>query len=164
MPSYPAADRPELPTGYGLASASEGTLLDWSWATERLARSKSYWLATTRPDGRPHCMPVWAVWYEGALWLSTAAASRKARNLALRAECTLTTADAEEAVILEGRARGLGDDDPRFDLFADVYEEKYGFRLTRDFGAVYVVEPITAFGFIDSEDQFGQTATRWRFT
>ncbi len=49
--------------GYGLLDAAQGAgLLPWSWAVERLQRSHDYWVATVRPDGPPHVMPVWGVW------------------------------------------------------------------------------------------------------
>jgi len=58
----PSASRPYMP-GYGLLDAAQGAgLLPWSWAVERLQRSHDYWVATVRPDGRPHVMPVWGVW------------------------------------------------------------------------------------------------------
>jgi hypothetical protein len=49
--------------GYGTLGPEEGTgLLPWSWTVERLAGSRNYWLATVRPDGRPHVRvrPRWA--------------------------------------------------------------------------------------------------------
>ena len=61
----PRASRPDMP-GYGILAAEAGRgLLPWSWAAERLAKARTYWLATTRPDGRPHAMPVWGVWLAG---------------------------------------------------------------------------------------------------
>ena len=66
----PTASRPYMP-GYGLLDATLGTgLLPWSWAVERLTRSHDYWVATVRPDGRPHVMPVWGIWMDDALWFS----------------------------------------------------------------------------------------------
>ena len=50
-----------MPAGYGVPETEEG-VLDWSWAVERLEPALNYWFATTRPDGRPHAMPAWAVW------------------------------------------------------------------------------------------------------
>ena len=75
-------DRPALAAGYGLLPESEGKgLLPWNWVTERLERSRNYWIATTRPDGRPHVMPVWGVWMEDALYFGTDPASVKGRNI-----------------------------------------------------------------------------------
>ncbi len=54
----PKSSRPHMP-GYGLLDAAQGTgLLPWSWAVERLERSHDYWMATLRPDGRPHAVPI----------------------------------------------------------------------------------------------------------
>jgi len=40
--------------GYGLPAADKGKgLLPWEWAVERLTESHNYWVATTRPEGRP---------------------------------------------------------------------------------------------------------------
>ncbi len=64
-----AEGKPPLMPGYGISDANSGKgLLEWSWATERLMKAHNYWLATTRPDGRPHCMPVWGIWLEDGLF------------------------------------------------------------------------------------------------
>ena len=81
----PRASRPHIPE-YGVDAGNEG-LLPWSWAVERIERSRSYWLSTVRTDGRPHAMPVWAVWLDDALLFSTGAKSRKALNLARSPHC-----------------------------------------------------------------------------
>jgi nitroimidazol reductase NimA-like FMN-containing flavoprotein (pyridoxamine 5'-phosphate oxidase superfamily) len=79
----PAASRPQMPKGYGIPPAKRAAdYVTWSWAEERLEKARNYWVATTRPDGRPHLMPVWGVWVEGALYFGTDRGSRKARNLA----------------------------------------------------------------------------------
>ena len=57
-PSHaPLASRPHMP-GYGLPETrSRKGLLPWKWAAERLSKGRNYFLATTRPDGRPHVVP-----------------------------------------------------------------------------------------------------------
>jgi len=41
--------------GYGIAGPGEGRgLLPWSWAEERIAAARRYWLATVAADGAPH--------------------------------------------------------------------------------------------------------------
>jgi general stress protein 26 len=96
--------------GYGVLPANEGTgLLPWSWVEERLDRSRNYWLATVTPSGAPHLMPIWAVWRENGLWFSSARDSRKARNLANEARCTVSTDDPLEPVVVAGKARLIAD-------------------------------------------------------
>ena len=48
----------------------EAETTSWEVARARLAnpeQSRTSWLATTRPDGRPHLMPVIAFWIDGAM-------------------------------------------------------------------------------------------------
>jgi len=100
----PRADRPVMP-GYGVLPADEGSgLLPWAEAERRLGASHDYWVATVRPDGSPHVMPVRGVWLDGRLWFSSGRRSRKARNLAADPRCTVTTDDARDPVVLDGVA------------------------------------------------------------
>ncbi len=73
----PKSSRPYMP-GYGILNASEGRgLLAWDWAVERLTKARNYWVATTCPDGRPHCVPVWGVWLDDAFYFSSGAYNPK---------------------------------------------------------------------------------------
>ena len=84
----PRADRPHLP-GYGVAAGPTG-LLPWSWAEQRLRESHDFRPATVTPAGRPHLMPVWAVWTGEVLWFSSSLKSVKARNIAAGSAVSLT--------------------------------------------------------------------------
>jgi nitroimidazol reductase NimA-like FMN-containing flavoprotein (pyridoxamine 5'-phosphate oxidase superfamily) len=149
--------------GYGIAEAGGGKgLLPWSWALERLTAAHNYFVATTRPDGRPHVMPVWGVWLDDAFYFSTGAGSRKARNLAANASCTVTTERADEAVIVEGVAEEATDADA-LRRFVEVYHEKYDWEIDTSGGGIYAVRPRTVFGLIEANDNFAKTATRWTF-
>src|SRR5688500_3250942 len=120
----PRVSRPYMP-GYGILPANEGRgLLPWSRAEDRLRSSHDHWLATGRPDGRPHVMPVWGVWLDDALWFSTSTRSRKARNLAANERCVLTTDNAIEPVVVEGTAEVVADQ-ARLRRFLDGLNEKY---------------------------------------
>jgi nitroimidazol reductase NimA-like FMN-containing flavoprotein (pyridoxamine 5'-phosphate oxidase superfamily) len=149
--------------GYGVAAPNQGEgLLLWSWAEERLSAAHNYWLASTRPDGRPHLMPLWAVWVDGCLLFSTGAGSRKARNLRAEPRCSISTERGDEPVIIEGAARELEPTDIP-DAAREAYKAKYGWELTPDLGPIFAVHPSRVFGFIEHEDQFAATATRWTF-
>src|SRR5262245_21909451 len=76
----PRASRPRMPEGYGVPAGDEG-LLPWSFARERLESAPNYWIGSTGPDGRPHAMPVWGAWVEGALYFGTSPQTRTGRNL-----------------------------------------------------------------------------------
>ena len=161
----PRASRPHMP-GYGLLPDDEGTgLLPWSWAAERLEHSHDYWLATIREDGRPHVMPVWAVWADGSLWASSALSSYKARNLARDGRCTITTDDALEPVILDGHAEIVQDLD-LIGAFLVGMNAKYGTSYEPSFldpgvNASFRITPESVFGLV--EEDFTGSPTRWTF-
>jgi len=158
----PKASRPYMPD-YGILDARSGRgLLPWSWATQRLAISHNYWIATTRPDGTPHAMPVWGVWLDKKFYFSTGRNSRKARNLAVNPKCVVSTERANEAVIVEG----IAEETPRPSRLrkaARAYKKKYDWELDPSLGPIFVVRPRVAFGFIENPGEFTGTATRWRF-
>jgi hypothetical protein len=148
--------------GYGIVEATEGDgLLPWAWAVDHLVASHNYWLATSRADGRPHCMPIWGVWIDGVFCFSTGAASAKARNLASNARCVVTTERADDAVIVEGTAT-LASDGEFLTRAGQLYAAKYPpYKLDPSMGPILVVKPSIAFGFI--ELKMTNTATRWIF-
>jgi PPOX class probable F420-dependent enzyme len=152
--------------GYGVLPADQGTgLLPWAEAERRLTVSHDYWVATVRPDGRPHVMPVWGVWLDSRLWFSSGLRSRKARNLAVDPRCTVTTDDARDPVVLEGTAERVTDLD-RIAGFLDAVNPKYDAAITVDFldpqvNGTFAVRP--AWVFAISEDDFSGSPTRWTF-
>jgi len=156
----PKASRPHMP-GYGIVAANKGRgLLPWSWAAERLSKAHNYWIATTRPDGRPHAMAVWGVWFDGAFYFSTGRKSRKARNLAKNPRCVVCTERAEEPVILEGVAKEVTDPSLMKRVGAP-YKAKYKWELDPSLGPIFAVRPQVAFGL--TEGDLPGTATRWVF-
>ena len=155
----PRASRPRMP-GYGLPRSRKG-LLPWAWAVRRLIRSHNYWLITVRPTGRPHAMPVWGIWVDGAFYFSTGRDSRKARNLARNRRCIVCSERADEAVIVEGEAREIKSAEVLARL-ARPYHAKYKpWTLDPDMGPIYAVRPRAAFAMY--EKRFVDAATRWRF-
>ena len=160
----PAAGRPNIP-GYGIADAKAGKgLLPWTWALKPIRQARNYWIATTRPDGRPHVMTVWAVWLDGQLLFSTGKNSRKARNLAKNANCVMCPRVDGQAVIVEGRAK-RAKNPALLKRFVKAYKDKYDFDMTPMMGEpIFAVQPRTVFGWSEKTDaDFTKTATRWRF-
>jgi hypothetical protein len=161
MAAEPEASRPHMP-GYGTLPATEGTgLLPWSWAVERLEKSHDYWVATVDASGRPAVSPVWGAWIDDAVWFSCSPGSRKARNVAANPLCTVTTDNAYEPVIVEGRAVL---DLTTVQVFTDVVNAKYNEAYTAEFFAenhLYRVRPETVLGLVEAD--FAGSPTRWRF-
>jgi PPOX class probable F420-dependent enzyme len=158
--------RPNMP-GYGIHSSGEG-MLPWSHVDERMARARNYWVATTRPNGRPHCAPVWGAWVDGTFYFGSGPRSRKARNLSANPNVVVHLESGDDVVILEGTAEEVADPDPSlFTRIADAYAAKYldpetaeEFRPSSAEG-MYAVRPHLAFAWLERD--FPSTATRWVF-
>jgi nitroimidazol reductase NimA-like FMN-containing flavoprotein (pyridoxamine 5'-phosphate oxidase superfamily) len=160
----PVRGRPALPRDYGVPEHDEG-LLDWSWAVERLAQAKNYWFSTTRPDGRPHAMPAWAAWVDGALYFDGSPETRRGRNLAQNPSIVIHLESGDEVVIVEGEAIYTGKPEgglaerlaaalaskyrPIYDPSPDTWNE----------GGLWMLRPSVAFGWTE----FPKNMTRWRF-
>jgi general stress protein 26 len=117
-------------------------------------------MVTVRPDGRPHVMPVWGLWREGAFYFSTGASSRKGRNLAANPNCIVCNENSGEGVIVEGSA-GIWKDAGRFEEIAREYQKKYKMDIRGMNEPFYCVTPRVVFGLY--EKKFPTTATRWLF-
>src|SRR5206468_2800785 len=63
------------------------------------------WLATTRPDGRPHLTPIWFRYVEGRFWLCATPDAVKVRNLAARPDCSVALDGIGRPRVAEGHAR-----------------------------------------------------------
>jgi nitroimidazol reductase NimA-like FMN-containing flavoprotein (pyridoxamine 5'-phosphate oxidase superfamily) len=160
----PERSRPFMPDGYGVPEHDEG-MLDWSWAVERLAAAKSYWFSTTRPDGRPHAMPAWGAWIDGALYFDGSPETRRMRNLAANPAIVVHLESGDEVVVLEGQAFETGKPDPELARrLAGALAAKYGPKYepgvdTWDEGGLWVMRPKVAFSWTE----FPTNVTRWRF-
>ncbi|MEW1751998.1 pyridoxamine 5'-phosphate oxidase family protein [Streptomyces angustmyceticus] len=159
-------------------SSEDATATGWRAAVGGMTEAEIFWLATVRPDGRPHVTPLLAVWSDGALHFCTGPGERKAKNLETNAHCVLTTSTAGGNdlhagldVVVEGEAVQVGDE-PALRRLAELYVEKYGSDWHFDVrdgafygghgnrAVVFRVEPVTAFGFGRGETY---SQTRWRF-
>lgn len=99
--------------GRGTAAETEAGSsrpLAWEQAVDRLTKGGWFWLATVRPDGRPHVMPCFAVWSESAMYVCSKETTRKSRNLAADGRCVLTTDASDLHLIVEGDARRVRDE------------------------------------------------------
>jgi pyridoxamine 5'-phosphate oxidase-like protein len=154
----PHADRPSMPSGYGIASGDDGQLA-WSWVERECTRSRNYWICTTRPDGRPHAIPVWGLWLDGAVLFSTDPESTKARNFTARPEAVIHLESGDEVVVLEGRIEPM--DRALLPEFVKRYEKKYSFRPSEtETAGVFSLRPERVLAW--REKDFPTSATRFR--
>src|SRR5437660_10994729 len=168
--------------GYG------APLIPWRKVAERLEQGLSqgpgsggpdrhtYWLATVRPDGRPHVMPLGVDWMDGALYFSTGANTRKAKNLAHNPQCVITIATHDFDIVVEGRATRVTDP-ALVARIAKIYQDggwpaqvsDDGTSLTAEYSApsagpppymIYQVIPRTVFA-LGAAEPYGATSFRF---
>ena len=103
----------------------------------RLATAKNIWVATVRPDGRPHLAPVWFVAMNRHWYFVTDPKSVKARNLHLNPKIALSLEDGDDPVVVEGEA---GPVQPSIEVIR-LFKEKYDWDITTDsqYSEVYEV-------------------------
>ncbi len=78
-------------------------------AAALLDEAKIMVLASVRPDGRPHAVPIWFVWHDGVLYFGTDVDTVKVHNIAERPEVVAVVErggqeGASHAVIVQGPA------------------------------------------------------------
>jgi len=155
----PAASRLTMPRYYQAAAAGAG-LLPWAHVVERLERELNYWIATTRPDGRPHVTPVWGVWVDEAFFFDGIFTARWARNLAANPAIAVHLESGADVVILDGSADDTIADAHVAARIVEAWSAKYG-RLHPDPAGrgMYRLRPRT----VRAWRRFPDDATRWRF-
>jgi nitroimidazol reductase NimA-like FMN-containing flavoprotein (pyridoxamine 5'-phosphate oxidase superfamily) len=161
-----SVDRPRLPAGYH-APRDDADLLPWSWAAERLERAINYWVASVRPDARPHSMPTWGVWMDNTFYFEGSPETRRMRNIAANPAVVVHLESGDEVVVVEGAAVAIPRPDAALSAqlvaaFAAKYLANHGYQPDpKDWedGGLYAAQPETVLGW----REFPKTATRWRF-
>lgn len=100
----PSVDRPIMPDGYGVPESDEG-LLSWEHVEQRLLAATEFWLATTRPGGRPHVVPRWGAWLDGHFYYDGSPQTRHVRNIVKNPNAVLHLESGTDVVIIEGESR-----------------------------------------------------------
>jgi pyridoxine/pyridoxamine 5'-phosphate oxidase len=152
--------------------------IPWSTATEALeatdAQKETPFLATTRPDGRPHVAGIGALWIDGKFYFVSGAKTRKSQNLAENPNCAISVSLKEIDLVVEGTASKVTDDETLHHV-----AERYGAQgwpatvkdgaFTHEYSApsagpppwdLYVLTATTAYGVLTIQPG---GATRWRF-
>lgn len=83
--------------------------IPWGVVDRQLWAMRSIWLSTTRPDGRPHAVPVWFTWDGRTLYFATHESAQKARNLKGEPWVVIHGGDGDDVIILEGQAEVVTD-------------------------------------------------------
>jgi PPOX class probable F420-dependent enzyme len=97
---------------------------------ERLRTELIMWLSSTRPDGRPHLVPVWFLWDGQSIMIFSKPNNQKIRNLQQNQNVMVSLEAAnegEDIVLIEGQATLLAE--PTAQVMTPEYLEKYGAQI-----------------------------------
>jgi hypothetical protein len=99
--------------------------LPWSRPRDLLASQTpgedlTFFVATVRPDGRPHSAGVGAIWVDDALYFVGGPGTRRSRNLAANPACSVSVRLRGIDLVLEGDAHRVDDADT-LERIAAVY-------------------------------------------
>jgi len=88
--------------------------LPWSRPRDVLANDTppadvTFFVATVRPDGRPHSAGVGATWVDGALYFTSGPSTLKSRNLAANPACSVSVRLRGIDLVLDGEAHRVTD-------------------------------------------------------
>jgi hypothetical protein len=152
--------------------------IPWSRVEKQLDTEtdhRTYWLATTGPDGRPHVAGVGARWSGGKFYFVSGGGTRKSRNVAADPRCALSVTLPDIDLVVEGTATRVTDP-ATLDRLAKLYAaqgwpaEAHDGALVAPYSApsagpppwnLYELTPVTATGVATAEPH---GATRWQFT
>jgi pyridoxamine 5'-phosphate oxidase-like protein len=155
----PTVDKPEIPAEYG----DPKQRLDWSEVEERLRSATAYWIASTRPDGRPHVVPRDGIWIDGALYYGGSSQTVHSRNIMANPNVVVHIGDGLEAIIAEG---AVEIEKPTQEFAERLVDEQfakypqYGRQDTSLFmGGVAALRPKRVLAWTN----FMENATRFRF-
>ena len=158
MASDPVAELLDLPPEYGRPERT----LAWADVRARLADALHYWLATVRPDGRAHVVPLDGLWLDDRWFFGGSAQAVKHRNLTADPRAVLHLEDAERAVVVEGVCEEVFPDEELARRLSALSTSKYGYgpdpaSYTRT--GVWRLRPERALSW----ERFPRDATRFTF-
>lgn len=96
----------------------------------RLEQEQIIWLASVRPNGRPHLVLLWYVWAGGRIYLCVASASVKVRNLRANPAVALALESGSAPVVVEDQAALLARPWPEEAVLG--FQRKYDWTITTD--------------------------------
>lgn len=97
---------------------------------ERLQSEQNIWLATARPDGRPHLVPIWFVWVDEVFYICTENQSIKARNLRANPRASVSLESGVQPIVAECLARFI--EQPYPAVVVSAFFAKFEWDITTD--------------------------------
>ena len=155
----PSVDKPAIPAEYGNPTQR----LTWADVEKRLESATVYWIASTRPDGRPHVIPRDGTWLDGGLYYGGSPLTVHHRNITHNPHVVVHIGDGMEAFIVEGKVEIEKPSKEMAQRISDASFAKYPQYGRMDpslyMGGVSVLRPRRVIAWTS----FTENATRFRF-
>jgi nitroimidazol reductase NimA-like FMN-containing flavoprotein (pyridoxamine 5'-phosphate oxidase superfamily) len=155
----PVVEKPDIPQEYGNPTQR----LEWADVERRLERASVYWIASTRPDGRPHVIPRDGMWFDGGLYYGGSPKTVHYSNITRNPHVAVHIGDGHEAIIVEGAVEIEKPTEEMAALLSDEAFAKYPQYGRPEpslyMGGVSVLRPRRVLAWTS----FTENATRFRF-
>lgn len=108
----------------------------------KLSHQKVIWLASVRSDHRPHLAPIWFVWHQENIYISTDPKSIKSGNLRLNPHVSLALEEGTHPLICEGIAEFTPQ--PWDADLLDSFFLKYEWDVTQEkqYNEMWAIKPV----------------------
>jgi general stress protein 26 len=109
---------------------------------QRLETERNLWLASVRPNGSPHLVPIWFVWHDDKAFLCTSRESVKARNISKNPNVVFALQDGDNPLVIQAAAQIL-DEVPK--EVTDAFKRKFDWDIQGDkiYNAVVELTPVS---------------------
>jgi nitroimidazol reductase NimA-like FMN-containing flavoprotein (pyridoxamine 5'-phosphate oxidase superfamily) len=133
----PRAEQLPLPKVYG----SPKKILSWEDVKKDLEDAPVYWVASVRPDGRPHVIPRDGVWLDDTWYYGGSDETVHNKNVQKNPALSLHIGDGMKAIIVEGTADRQALTRATAERLANVNNTKYKHYGMNATAEQYIKEP-----------------------
>jgi hypothetical protein len=117
----PIVEQLDLPKDYG----SPKKKLEWAVVRADLEEAPVYWVASTRPDGRPHVVPRDGIWLDDTWYYGGSPETVHNRNVEKNPSAVVHIGDGMKAIIVEGETHFVKTSQEIGEKLAEVNNVKY---------------------------------------
>ena len=117
----PIVEQLDLPKDYGTPKKK----LEWASVRADLEEAPVYWVASTRPDGRPHVVPRDGIWLDDTWYYGGSPKTVHNRNIDKNPAAAMHIGDGMKAIIVEGDSRFVKTSQETGQKLAEINNVKY---------------------------------------
>lgn len=108
----------------------------------RLSHENNIWIATVRPDGRPHLTPIWFIWLDERIYVLTTSHAVKTKNLLTNPNACFALENGSQPLIVECFASSV--ESPYPEKLVNAFQAKYDWDITRqdEYDSMFAFTPL----------------------